>query len=207
MPEGPKLILDDDWRKRDETPATSKPAQPAAAPQSGGLEVDTDWKRQAQAERDRLAAAESAKPKSAPGASGQRGRRELPPADFQGLMESFVAQALLYMGAIPDPTTGRAMVSLEHAKYQIDLLGVLEAKTKGQLAPEEAEMLGETLTALRMQYVEITKAVAAMVAEERAKRAAGGAPGRPTGGFGGPSFGEGGLGGVEGLTGPGLGGR
>jgi hypothetical protein len=188
MPEtpAPKIILGDDWKRREE-PVPGTANQPSAT--SGGsppggtppkLEVDSDWKRQAQAEKERLASQE---PRSAAAAGkGVRSRRELPPADFQGLMESIVAQALLYLGAIPDPTTGRAIVSLEHARYQIDLLGILEQKTKGNLSEEESKLLAETLTALRMQYVEVSKMVAEMIAEQRGKSGAGGGPASGLGG-------------------------
>jgi hypothetical protein len=189
MPEtpGPKIILGDDWKRREE-PATGPANQPpvptggppATGAGSSGLEVDSDWKRQAQAEKERLASQETKA--SGLHSKGSRGRRELPPADFQGLMETMVAQALLYLGAIPDPTTGRAIVSLEHARYQIDLLGVLEQKTKGNLSEEESKILAETLTALRMQYVEVSKVVAEMMAEQRAKSASGGGPAAGLGG-------------------------
>ena len=65
----------------------------------------------------------------------------------------------MYMGAIPDQS-GRAMVSLEVAKLNIDLLGVVQDKTKGNLDKEEQEMIDGTVSELRMQFVEVTKAVA-----------------------------------------------
>jgi len=76
---------------------------------------------------------------------------------------------LQYMGAFPDPETGRAVVAPPYAKLHIDLLGVLEAKTKGNLTPEEVKEIGEILTELRLRYVEISKAVTKMIAEKAAK--------------------------------------
>jgi hypothetical protein len=83
----------------------------------------------------------------------------------------------MYLGAFPDPETGRAIVSLEYAKLHIDLLGVLEQKTRGNLTEQEASLLSRTLYELRMQYVEIAKAVAKAVEEGRVTKA--GPGGRP----------------------------
>lgn len=131
--------------------------------------VDSDWKAQAQAEREKLAAQEkqAAAAKGAKGAGGPPGSEAegLPAADFRGLLEIMIMQALTYMGGFPDPETGRAMVSLEHAKFHIDLLGVLEEKTKGNLTAEEAADLAQVLNQLRLQFVEISKAVAQAIAK------------------------------------------
>lgn len=152
------------------------------------LIVDSDWKNQAQAEKEKLAAkeAEAAKAKAAKAAStpgamagGPEGEMdEMPPADFQSLLGTMVTQALMYMGAFPDPQTGRAMVSLEHARLHIDLLAVLQEKTKGNLTVEEAEALNSVIGELRMRFVEIGHAVAKHLAERGGKPgAAGGAGG------------------------------
>ncbi len=146
--------------------------------------VDSDWKSQAQAEKERLAAAErktADKPRAAGatgtggpsgaatgagagGASG-KGRPTMPPADFTSLVGTLVTQALMYLGGFPDPETGRAYVSLEHARFHIDLLGVLEQKTKGNLTPDEAQDLTQALHELRLRFVEISKAVASQMAQ------------------------------------------
>lgn len=179
-PNAPKLILDDDWK-------SSK--QEAAKPASG-LSVDSDWKAQAQAERDRLAAEEQKKAESAAASGGGGGQGKLPPADFPALVGTLITQALMYMGAFPDPETGRAIVSLEHAKFHIDLLGVLAQKTKGNLTTEESEEIAGALVELRSRFVEITQAVAEAVKQRGAK---GGMLGGPGGGMGGPLGGGGGL--------------
>ena len=109
----------------------------------------------------------------------------LPPADFQALVGTMVTQALMYMGAFPDPETGRAVVSLEHARFHIDLLGVLDAKCKGNLTPEESGDLSQTLNELRHRFVEIVQAVAQMKKEGKLKPAGAGG----TGGGGGMAMG------------------
>lgn len=146
--------------------------------------IDSDWKAQAQAEREKLAAQEkkaaSAKPgAAAAGAAPGAGMEGLPPADFQSLLEVMIMQAMTYMGGFPDPETGRAMVSLEHAKFHIDLLAVLEEKTKGNLSAEEAAALAQVLNQLRLQFVEISKAVAQAIASGKIRAGGGGGGGMP----------------------------
>lgn len=147
--------------------------------------VDSDWKSQARAEKERLAAAEKAKAaekaaREGGGAPGGEQFEGLPPADFQSLLGTMITQALMYLGGFPDPQTGRAIVSLEHARFHIDLLGVLQEKTKGNLSEQESQDLTQALSQLRLRFVEITKAVAQMAAERaQAKGGAGGAPGAP----------------------------
>lgn len=134
------------------------------------LIIDTDWKSQAQAEKQRLS--EASKPKTAPPPAGAPGSA-VPGAEagaeqeigFQDLVRMLVTQALSYLGAFPDPKTGKAVVSIEMARVFIDLLGVLEQKTKGNLSPEESNLLSRTLNELRLEWVEISKVIAKAVEE------------------------------------------
>lgn len=138
--------------------------------------VDNDWKAQAQAEREKLAAQE--KKAGAGKQGGGEGQPEgMPPADFRGLLELVIMQAITYMGGFPDPETGRAVVSPEHAKYYIDLLGVLEEKTKGNLTAEESSDLTQVLHQLRLQFVELSKAVAQAIAQRATQGGAAGGMG------------------------------
>lgn len=183
----PKLIIDSDWKAQAQAekaklagapkPGENKPPQTPRAPEapkpeaagapgagSEGMQVDSDWKRQAQAEKEKLAEAGAA-----PGPGGRRQEA----AQFEDLLSMFVSQALLYLGAIPDPRTGQAVVSLEYAKLYIDLLGVLDEKTKGNLTPEESQTLTRTLHELRVEFVEVSKVVAKAIEEGRLRPASG----------------------------------
>ena len=73
---------------------------------------------------------------------------------FRGLIESLASQALLYMGAMRDPMTGQAHQDLNQAQTMIDMLGMIEEKTKGNLSPEESQLVGNLLYELRMRYIE-----------------------------------------------------
>ena len=57
------------------------------------------------------------------------------------------------LGQLPDPIEGKPVVRKELAKFQIDMLAVLEEKTKGNLSAEESSMLTDVLHKLRMAFV------------------------------------------------------
>lgn len=132
------------------------------------LIIDDDWKAQAQAEKAKLAEQERAK--SAAAAEGAPGGRpgEAPQPDkigFNDLVQMLASQALMYMGAVADPQTGRAVVSPPMAQVHIELLNVLEEKTKGNLTDEEHKLLSGIAHELRMQFVELGKAIDQAVKE------------------------------------------
>lgn len=176
--------------------------QPSSAPK---IIVDSDWKSQAQAEKERLAAAEKAKQppprpamQGAPAGTDPGDEPQGPPEpNFEELVRTLAMQALMYLGAFPDPETGRRMVSLEAAQFNIELLSMLELKTKGNLNEPETRFLTQMLHELRMQYVEIGKAVAKAVEQGRIQPGGGAVPGGMGGMMGGPAInpmGPGGLG-------------
>lgn len=133
------------------------------------LIIDSDWKNEAQAEREKLAAAE----KQSSEAGGGPGEGEMPEADFRGLMGMLATQALMYMGGIADPNTGKPVFDPMYAQHMIELLGVLEEKTKGNLTEEESGEITGVLHELRSRFVELMQIVA--------KQQGAGQPGGPTG--------------------------
>ncbi|HEU5236186.1 MAG TPA: DUF1844 domain-containing protein [Pyrinomonadaceae bacterium] len=80
------------------------------------------------------------------------------PASFLSLTMSLASNAAASLGMMPHPVTGETGVDLKSAKHWIDVLGMLEEKTKGNLDAQEAEMLENLLADLRMQYVSFTNA-------------------------------------------------
>ncbi|HVP13571.1 MAG TPA: DUF1844 domain-containing protein [Phycisphaerae bacterium] len=107
------------------------------------LHIDDDWKSQAAAEKERLAASVEA---------GEH--REMPAASFTGLIQLIAMQAMVGLGGLAGPPGQEIPPNLELAKHHIDLLDVLDNKTKGNLTPEEKRLLDTTLHQLRMAYVE-----------------------------------------------------
>jgi hypothetical protein len=79
----------------------------------------------------------------------------LPKPDFASLVVSLGSSALFHLGLVADPTTGEAGApDLPLARQTIDLVEVLQEKTRGNLTPDEEQLLQTLLTDLRMRYVE-----------------------------------------------------
>ncbi|MCC8166891.1 MAG: DUF1844 domain-containing protein [Planctomycetes bacterium] len=76
-------------------------------------------------------------------------------ANFLQFIGGFAFQTLVHLGKVANPMTGEAGVDLPNAKYSIDILGILQEKTKGNLTKEEDESLANMLRDLRMTYVEV----------------------------------------------------
>jgi hypothetical protein len=95
------------------------------------------------------------KPEPAGPQEGDHGRHPEPglPVTFASFVFSLGTSALMLMGEQIDPQQPKIPMNLAQAKEIIDILSVLEDKTKGNLTQEEQGMLDEMLYALRMRYV------------------------------------------------------
>lgn len=122
------------------------------------LQIDSDWKAQAQAEKAQLEEQEKAREKIADEDAKQPGT--LPKADFKSLMGVLASQAIMGLGAVNDPKTGGVVIDLDGARFSIDLLGVLEEKTKGNITDDQSKELAQILVELRNRFVQITQLVA-----------------------------------------------
>jgi hypothetical protein len=76
-----------------------------------------------------------------------------PEINFATFIISLNASALVQLGIIDDPTTGKKVKNLPMGKQTIDILGLLEEKTKGNLSKEEENLLKNILYDLRIIYV------------------------------------------------------
>jgi len=81
-----------------------------------------------------------------------------PPVKFEHLIQQLYLSALMQMGAAT-PEGQRPRVDIIGARQSIDLLGVLDEKTKGNLNASEARMLETVLFELRMTFLELTKMI------------------------------------------------
>ena len=144
------------------------PEDAAPAPEGGdkGGEkiVDEDWKAEVRREKEKLE-------KKIEERREEAGRRKLPPPDFIQFGSGIAAQTLMQMGDIENPISGGRRVDLESARYSIDLIALLEEKTKGNLSPDEERYVKSALHDLRMRFVE-----AAGAKPEAAEPEAGQAP-------------------------------
>ena len=77
---------------------------------------------------------------------------------FIDLVGLFGSQAMIALGKVINPATGKAEKNLGAAQLFVDMLDMLERKTRGNLTPDEAKILKATLTDLRLMYAEEAKA-------------------------------------------------
>ena len=82
------------------------------------------------------------------------------PSSFLSLIMSLASNAAATLGMMPHPVTGETGVDLATAKHWIDVLGMLEKKTKGNLDHQEAQLIESLLADLRMQYVSLSSSPA-----------------------------------------------
>ena len=84
--------------------------------------------------------------------------RSAPRVDFSVLVHSFFVSALYHLGIAPDPETGQsAAPNPALARQNIDILELIELKTRGNLSADEAGLLEGLLYEARMRFVEATK--------------------------------------------------
>ncbi len=80
-----------------------------------------------------------------------------PQLSFTAFVLSLASTAAIHFGDLPDPISGEpAEPNLEGATQMIEILALLEQKTRGNLTAEEREVLNQVLYELRMRYVEVS---------------------------------------------------
>lgn len=87
-------------------------------------------------------------------AAAKLSREEMVSALFANLVVQHTNMAFMFLGRVPHPESGEIKLDLEAAKFFIDQLEMLEVKTKGNLDKREEGLLKQSLTALRMAFVE-----------------------------------------------------
>ncbi|MEX2286440.1 MAG: DUF1844 domain-containing protein [Planctomycetaceae bacterium] len=144
------------------------------------INSDEDWKQRVKTEdaalEQRLKEESSRPSADAPGENDEQepsdkaaeaSAHDFPPPSFYTLVGMFSTQAMVALGIIANPLTEKAEVQLPLARHFIDMLGVLENKTKGNLDANEAAILEQTLHQLRIAYVELSKDKSAATAAEK----------------------------------------
>jgi hypothetical protein len=116
--------------------------------------------KDAQEEKERIpeeeSKAEKVREQNTSGAAEKKteGRHTLPEVDFNFFVLSLSSSAMMQMGVIPNPLTKKKEKNMEIAKQTIDIIAMLENKTKGNLTQEEDQFLSSILYDLRMKFVE-----------------------------------------------------
>ena len=140
--------------EKPETPREVKPEAAAApvetAEPAGASPAAPEPSRPAAAEAS-AAVAEEPEEMELPGGED--------PASFANFMMSIASNAASSLGMMEHPVTGKREVDLELGKHWIDILGMLQQKTRGNLLAQEQQVLEGLLADLRMQFVSLTNAV------------------------------------------------
>lgn len=88
---------------------------------------------------------------------------------FMQLVFMFQTAAMQQMGKVINPLTKKIEKDLSQAKFSVDMLGMIEEKTKGNLSDEEKKILDHILFELRMNYVDEVEKEQKVAAEEKVK--------------------------------------
>ncbi len=96
-------------------------------------------------------------PDPEPGPEPEDRVEELPSINFSTFIISLSTQALMHLGEMINPVTGKVEKDVAVAKQTIDIIGMLGEKSKGNLDETEEQLVQEVLYNLRMKYVEAVR--------------------------------------------------
>lgn len=96
----------------------------------------------------------------------ERKQKEMNKALFTNLVVMLSSSVIQQLGKLVNPLTNKTEVNLQAAQVTIDMLVMLQEKTKGNLDKDEEKMLNDILASLQMNYVETSKAAPAQEKEE-----------------------------------------
>ena len=80
--------------------------------------------------------------------------KTMPKIDFSSFVLSLYSSGLVQLGKVEDPSTGNKTVDMAMAQHTIDMIAMLQDKTKGNLTEDEDNLLKALLSELRMAYVD-----------------------------------------------------
>jgi hypothetical protein len=86
----------------------------------------------------------------------QEQQRPLPPVDFTGFVFGLGQMALMHLGDIAEPQSGQISRNLDQARHVIDILDMLEEKTRGNLTQEEDDLLRTLKSELKLKFVKVS---------------------------------------------------
>lgn len=89
----------------------------------------------------------------------ETGTESRQPIDFPSYILSYYTQGLVLLGEVPNPYTNKKEEDVEAARHMIDILSMLEQKTKGNLSPEEDKLLESVLYELQMKFMAKTNRI------------------------------------------------
>lgn len=146
-----RIFTSDGELKEDFAADAPEPAKESRPPQEPEPRAEAPAAQQAPDSRE-----------SAAGGAGRRNVREQgenPGTPFTLFLESLIVNAYMSMGMLRNPYAPEMAVDLGAARQMIDLIVMLEEKTKGNLSPEESEFLRAHLGELKLKFLQRSKAL------------------------------------------------
>jgi uncharacterized protein DUF1844 len=134
--------------KEDEAPAEKAPAEEASTNEAPADDAPADESHVSEASTNEASTHEDISDKGS--------AEEYPPIDFMSFIMSLSTSALIYMGEVPDPVDNEKKKIIPMAKQMIDLISMLNDKTKGNLTDDEEKYMENILFELKMVFVKAT---------------------------------------------------
>lgn len=144
--EEPKIIIDEDWKSQVEREKAEADAKAADSP--------TEPKGTVEEILSGVVADEEAKQ---PEGETDDGFPPPPPPSLMLLVSTLATQAMAAMGQVPGDDGKPLPVNLPYAKHFIDMIGVLEEKTQGNVTDEEKQQISDALHQMRMFFVTVSQ--------------------------------------------------
>ena len=162
-----RRLFNPDGSPREVPPEEKPEPKPVTAEAPAVDPIDLASQSEETASTKTVSPASAAEAPLQPPAQAEREETELPneeaelpgaddPASFASFMMSIASNAASSLGMMEHPVTRKREVDLELGKHWIDVLGMLQQKTRGNLLPQEQQILEGLLADLRMQYVSLT---------------------------------------------------
>ena len=162
-----KRIFTADGEIREEFKRDIKPADPAAKPVEKPAAAPPPEAKKPAAPQQPQQQHQQARPEGTERRAGTGDRRrtmadraENPGTAFTNFLEPLIAQAYMSLGMLPNPYQQQSKPDVGSARQMIDILSLLQEKTKGNLTSDEEEFLTTYLGELKLAYVKITKNLA-----------------------------------------------
>lgn len=155
--EEPKLIIDEDWKtqvQREKEELKQKSAEEASREEVATDESSDENSSEADPQQSEPQHPDpQAQTEPSQAAPDAESLPPPPPASITLLATTLATQAMSALGQLPGDDGQTAPINLDYARHFIDLIGVLEEKTKGNLTEEESSYLSEILHQMRMAFV------------------------------------------------------
>ncbi len=100
---------------------------------------------------------EAPKTEAAEPGRSRRSGQPLPAVDFNALILSLSSSVMMHLGVLPNPVSHETEADLPLAKQTIDIIALLQEKTRGNLTKDEEQFIEAVLYDLRMKYVEVKR--------------------------------------------------